>query len=138
MTKEYCSYGSLDKNRSIDIEKLSTQGTYNVLRDSNFFKEYKNKQIAELCPDKIFQQMKISSIKKTRVLTKINDDLLHERSGLLYRMRKLAKQLRLSDETYYLAIFYMDKILYNSEIIVNITLEKIALGCLSIASKIYV
>jgi hypothetical protein len=138
MTKEYGSYGSLDKNRSIDIEKLSPQGTYNVLRDSNFFKEYKNKQIAEICPDKIFQQMKISSIKKPRVLTKINDDLLHERSGLLYRIRKLAKQLRLSDETYYLAIFYMDKILYDSVIIVNITLEKIALGCLSIASKIFV
>jgi len=138
MTKEYGSFGSIEKTRTIDVEKLSTQGTYNVLRDSIFFKDYKNKQIAEICPDKIFEQMKNSSIKKIRASTKINDDLLHERSGLLHKMKKLSKQLRLSDETYYLAIFYMDKILYNSEEIVNITLEKIALGCLSLASKIFV
>jgi hypothetical protein len=125
----------IDNHRTIDTEKLSTICTLNFLRDSVIFKDNKNKYFEDICPEKTFEQMKISMNTKSNKASLPNESVLTERSGLFKRLREISKQLRLSNQTLHLVYYYIDIIIAKNGKFENVSFENVALGCLSLASK---
>jgi hypothetical protein len=79
--------------------------------------------------------MKINSKKKMIKAFQINDSVFNERKSLCTRLKKIYKQLRLSNQTLHLALYYFDTIIASCGKFTNISSENVALGCLSLASK---
>ncbi len=125
----------VESHRTIDIDKLSTQFTCNFLRDSVIFKDSKNKIFEEICAEKVFQQMIHSNLTTKNKINVFDENFSDERNSIFTRLKKLSKQLRLSYQTLHLVFYYIDTIIASCGKFVNITLENIALGSLSLASN---
>jgi len=125
----------IDNRRGIDIDKLSTQGSSSYIKECRILKEIGKKFNEEICPQHIFEQMRIDGKKKIKKVHQINETVLSERNILFARFRKIYKQLRLSNQTLHLALYYFDTLIATCGKFLNISSENVALGCLCLASK---